>query len=65
MDWKSNFDERQLKEIHFCWIYNKYFNHGTDGHNIRNIVAVMVSILDNAESVVNREDENPSFAALI
>jgi len=59
MDWKSNFDERQLKEIEFCCVYSKQYNHGTDGHNIRNIVAMMSSILINAESVINREDEKP------
>jgi len=59
MDWKSNFDERELSEIEFCCFYSKQYNHGTLGHNIRNIVAKMASILVNAESVINKEDEQP------
>lgn len=62
MDWKSNFDERELKEIEYAVIYKQQFNHGTLGHNIRIIVAKMVSILDNAESIINCEDEKESFA---
>ena len=57
MDWKSNFDERELKEIAFCMLYQKQFGHGTLGHNIRIIVAKMASILDNAESLINQEPE--------
>jgi hypothetical protein len=52
MNWRKNFDERELKEIEFCTVYSKQFGHGTLGHNIRNIVTKMVSILDNAESII-------------
>ena len=44
--WKTHFTERELKEIEFCRLYANSFNHGTDGHNIRNIVAKMVTLLD-------------------
>lgn len=62
MDWKSNFDERELKEIEFCLLYKQQFSHGTNGHNIRIIVAKMVSILANAEPVINQEPEKPLIA---
>lgn len=57
MNWRSNFDERELKEIDFCRLYHEQFCHGTDGHNIRIIVAKMESILDNAQSIINKEPE--------
>jgi hypothetical protein len=57
MDWESNFDERELKEIEFCLLYKKQFGHGTNAHNLRVIVAKMASILDNAESVINGKPE--------
>jgi len=44
--WQTHFTERELKEIEFCRLYALNFNHGTDGHNIRNIVAKMVGLLD-------------------
>lgn len=57
MDWRTNFDERELKEVDFCRLYYEQFRHGTDGHNIRVIVAKMESILDNAQSIINKEPE--------
>jgi hypothetical protein len=62
MDWKSNFDERELKEIEFCLLYKKQFGHGTAAHNLRIIVAKMASILNNAESVINKEPERTGLA---
>jgi hypothetical protein len=43
--WETHFDERQRKEIAFCVAYKQSFNHGTDGHNIRLIVAKMAELL--------------------
>ncbi len=43
---RLNFDERQQKEIEFCRTYLEKFAHGTDGHNLRMIVAKMAAILD-------------------
>jgi len=54
--WRGNFDERQLKEIDFCIVYKKQFCHGTDGHNIRIIVADMASILDSCSQVVSSDE---------
>ncbi|GAF68166.1 unnamed protein product [marine sediment metagenome] len=62
MDWKSNFDERELKEVEFCVLYKQQFSHGTNAHNLRVIVAKMASILSNAESVINQEPEQPLTA---
>ena len=44
--WQTHFTERELKEIEFCRLYQLHFAHGTDGHNIRLIVAKMVALLD-------------------
>lgn len=48
-EWKSEFDKRQLKEIEFCKVYKKDFNHGTQGHNTRVIVADLAEIVENME----------------
>jgi len=45
-NWQSHFTERELKEIEYCQVYQRDFRHGTDGHNIRLIVAKLVNILD-------------------
>lgn len=45
-NWREAFDERQLKEIMFSWIYNRDFKHGTDGHNGKIIIAQMANLLD-------------------
>lgn len=44
--WETHLDERQLKEIAFCRVYKDGFAHGTDGHNIRLIVAKLAELLD-------------------
>lgn len=44
--WKAQFTERELKEIAYCQLYQRDFAHGTDGHNIRLIVAKLAAILD-------------------
>ena len=46
MDWKSAFTKRELKEIGFAVLYAQDFNHGTDGHNAKIIIAKMVKILE-------------------
>ncbi len=45
-DWRSTFDERQLKEIDFNLVYHEEFSHGTDGHNLRKICALMALLLN-------------------
>lgn len=44
--WKVHFTERELKEIEYCKIYQRDFAHGTDGHNIRMIVAKLTQLLE-------------------
>lgn len=36
---------RQLQDIDWCMTYNDKFNHGADGHNRMNTVAVMARAL--------------------
>lgn len=54
--WHSYFTERELKEIEFCNLYKSNFTHGTEGHNIRIIVAKMAELLD--KSIPNVELSN-------
>lgn len=49
MNWRNNFDDRQKAEIKFSILYEKEFNHGTDGHNAKLIIAKMAILLDEIE----------------
>lgn len=44
--WQSHLTERELKEVQLCRLYQQEFSHGTDGHNIRIIVAKLANLLD-------------------
>ncbi len=46
MSWLNNFDERQQKEIEFSILYLNQFEHGTDGHNAKVIIAKMADMLN-------------------
>lgn len=46
MNWLKNFDERQQKEIEFSILYLNQFEHGTDGHNAKVIIAKMAAMLN-------------------
>ena len=50
--WESQFTDRERKEIEFCRVYADEFNHGTDGHLVRGIVAKMAKMLDAIEQDV-------------
>jgi len=56
MNWLNNFDERQRKEIEFSILYLNQFEHGTDGHNAKVIIAKMASILNTLEHISLSED---------
>lgn len=56
MNWLKHFDERQQKEIRFSQKYAKHFNHGTDGHHAKLIVAKMAELLNHIEDVLLSED---------
>jgi len=56
MNWLNNFDERQRKEIEFSIVYLNQFEHGTDGHNAKVIIAKMASILNTLEYISLSED---------
>lgn len=43
--WLSRFDARQLQEIKFSTFYAREFNHGTDGHNAKMIIAKLSEVL--------------------
>jgi len=53
MSWRSNFNTRELNEIQFSRVYLEQYNHGTDGHNAKIIMAKMASLLDKVEKEVN------------
>lgn len=44
--WKDVFTARELDEIYFNLIYKSQFNHGTDGHNARIIIAKFAELLE-------------------
>ena len=44
-NWTQAFTKRELEEIDFARIYAHDFNHGTDGHNAKIIIAKMAEIL--------------------
>lgn len=48
-EWAKMFTERQLKEINFSIVYAEDFNHGTDGHNAKIIIAKMAKMLSAIE----------------
>lgn len=43
--WLSVFDDRQQAEIGLAVLYAEQFAHGTDGHNVKLIIAKMVTLL--------------------
>lgn len=44
--WRELFDDRQKKEIKFSLVYGDEYNHGTDGHNSKKIIAKFANLLD-------------------
>jgi len=56
MNWLNSFNERQRKEIEFSIVYLNQFEHGTDGHNAKVIIAKMASILNTLEHISLSED---------
>lgn len=56
MNWLNSFDERQRKEIEFSVLYVNQFEHVTDGHNAKVIIAKMASILNTLEHISLSED---------
>ena len=57
MQWRSDFTERELKEIAFCILYHREFGHGTDGHNAKIIIAKLAAILDSVEAFESPLDD--------
>lgn len=53
-EWVYNFDQRQRNEIAFNHVYIENFNHGTDGHNLRVICALMADQLDAYEDTIRQ-----------
>lgn len=49
-DWRSEFDDRQQKEIEFCQTYAIQYAHGTDGHNAKLIIAKFAAMFDDVAS---------------
>jgi hypothetical protein len=51
--WRARLTDRQLKEVEFSLIYQQAFNHGTDGHNSKLIIADMAKLLNGADALLN------------
>ena len=61
--WLNQFDERQRKEIEFSILYLNQFEHGTDGHNAKVIIAKMAALLDKIHyALAPVDDANPDRA---
>lgn len=52
LDWRRDFDERELKEVSFSQVYATGFAHGTAGHNRLMLIAKMAEQLDRYESLL-------------
>jgi len=63
-DWRDNFDERQQKEIEFSVLYLNQFEHGTDGHNAKIIIAKMASLLDKVQVALLTDNFDEELAPL-
>ena len=44
--WITAFTERERNEIRFAQVYAEGFDHGTDGHNAKIIIAKMAALLN-------------------
>lgn len=51
--------EREVKEIDFCCCYFDSFNHGTDGHLLRVVIAKLANLLQQSEPYGGREYVRP------
>lgn len=60
--WMKQFDDRQKKEILFSRVYASEYNHGTDGHNAKLIIATMAQMLDEIHYALAPIGDNPEFA---
>jgi hypothetical protein len=49
MGWRNEYDVRERKEIEFCTLYAEKFNHNTEDHLSRLVVAKMAQRLDGYE----------------
>ncbi|MHC4395620.1 MAG: hypothetical protein ACYS1A_08185 [Planctomycetota bacterium] len=57
MNWHDKFDARELSEIEFCRIYVNKFNHGTDGHLVKTIVAKLALLMDDVEITTDKANK--------
>lgn len=64
MKWLNQFDERQRKEIEFCFVYLNQFEHGTDGHNAKIIIAKMAQLLNKVEATLLSDNFDEQIALL-
>lgn len=51
------FSEREWMEIEFCRVYAEEYDHGTDGHLIRKLVAKLADLLEEYYPDEDAEDE--------
>lgn len=54
--WRKYFTVRERKEIAFDHLYARTFNHGTDGHNMRIIIAKFAELLDGTVALHGTSD---------
>lgn len=54
--WTAYFTPREMSEIRFAQTYAMTFDHGTDGHNAKIIIAKMATLLN-----ANEIKDHPNF----
>jgi len=62
--WLKQFDERQQKEIEFSILYLSQFEHGTDGHNAKVIIAKMADMLNKIHYALAPINSGNEFATV-
>ena len=45
--WFETLDARHQREIQFSLLYDRVFGHGTSGHNLHRMIAVLATMLNN------------------
>ena len=58
-DWKAELTHRQRKEVRFSHTYHQFYDHGTVGHSLHTLIALMALKLDAYELALNQARTPP------
>lgn len=54
MDWTSDLSQRERSELRLCRLYAEEFDHGTNGHLVKTLVARLADKLDELQAHLQR-----------